>query len=79
MAKPKKGGARIKGQPAIYDEFKKNVIVALTPTGLVGLDSLASEFGLSRSELIERIGRRIIPLPNAETIEVSDQREAKAS
>lgn len=48
---------RNKGE--IYEEIKRQSSVALTKTGLEQLDNLAASFGLSRSELIERIGRKI--------------------
>lgn len=59
---PRKGHRSTKGEPDLHDELKKRVNIALTPTGIEGLDALASETGLSRSELIERIGRNQIPL-----------------
>jgi hypothetical protein len=34
----------------------------LTPTSINGLDTLATSLGMSRSELVERIGRGIIPI-----------------
>lgn len=51
-----------KGVGEIYSETKKAVSVAITPTGLKGLDAIAEKLGVSRSELVERIGRGIIPL-----------------
>ena len=49
-----------KGIGEIYSETKKVVSVAITPTGLNGLDALALQLDISRSELVERIGRGII-------------------
>lgn len=49
-----------KGLPELYDEVKKQRSVMATDTGLKGFDQRAKELGLSRSELFERIGRRII-------------------
>ncbi|HIK19012.1 ribbon-helix-helix protein, CopG family [Oculatella sp. LEGE 06141] len=37
-------------------------MVGLTPTGVEKLDELAAEFQLSRSEFIEQIARRLIPV-----------------
>jgi hypothetical protein len=59
---PKKGQKKLKGQLEIYDEVKSQMNLSLTPTGIRGLDSLAATLGLSRSELVERIGRRLIPI-----------------
>lgn len=50
---------RKKGQ-WMWDERKKVVSVTLTPTALRGLEELAEEFGETRSQLIEKIGRRIL-------------------
>ena len=36
--------------------------MSLTPTAIARLDKLAQEFNLSRSELVEQIGRGTIPL-----------------
>jgi len=57
---PKKGQKKLRGQPEIYDEVKGQVNLSLTPTGTLGLDTLAASMSLSRSELVERIGRNLI-------------------
>lgn len=57
-----KGRKRTKGIPEIHDELKTRVTLSLTPKAVEGLDSLAKELLMSRSELVERIGRGIIPL-----------------
>jgi len=57
-----KGKKTSKGYPELYDEVKKRVNLSLTPTAIAGLDKLAQELDLSRSELVERIGRGSIPL-----------------
>jgi hypothetical protein len=62
MSKPKKGGFRTKGQPALYSEMKKLVTLSMTPTALSGLDERADQMGLSRSEFVEQIGRGVIPV-----------------
>lgn len=66
----KKGGKRprTKGEPAFYDEMKKRVNLTLTPTSIEGLDELAEAWGVSRSELMERIGRGVIPVPKPEEV-----------
>jgi hypothetical protein len=51
-----------KNVPELYDEVKRRVNLAITPTGIEGLDAIASELGVSRSELVERIGRGLISL-----------------
>ncbi|MFP4410974.1 ribbon-helix-helix domain-containing protein [Coleofasciculus sp.] len=61
----KKGRKRIKGEPALYEEMKGRVNVSLTPKAVSGLDELATQMGLKRSELIEMIGRKaftVIPI-----------------
>jgi hypothetical protein len=52
-----KGRKRVRGVPELHDELKTRVNLSLTPTGIEGLDTLASKWGLSRSELVEKIGR----------------------
>jgi len=75
----KKGGrrSRIKGEPAFYDEMKKRVGMTLTPTAIEGLDHHANIWNVSKSELVEQIGRVIIPLPSPE--EVKRLEESSAS
>jgi len=64
----KKGYKNRRGQPELYDVLKKRYSMTLTPTGADGLDAIASSLGISRSELVERIGRGLIPLsPDALT------------
>lgn len=58
----KKGQKTLRGQPEKWDELKKRVNMTLTPTGINGLDVIAGSLGLNRSELVERIGRGIIPI-----------------
>ena len=58
----RKGLKSLRGQPEAYDELKKIVSVSLTPTAIKGLDDLARTHVISRSELLERIGRRIFKL-----------------
>jgi len=57
---PRKGLKSLKGQGELYDEPKARWGLSLTPTAVKGLDELAEEFNISRSELVERIGRKII-------------------
>jgi hypothetical protein len=65
-----KGFKSQRGSGEIYDEVKKRVSVALTETGVSQLDALAKSLGLSRSELVERIGRSLIPIAPVETKEL---------
>lgn len=57
-----KGVKSLRGQPEAYSELKKIVSVSVTPTGLTGLDRLSRERSISRSELIEQIGRQILKI-----------------
>jgi hypothetical protein len=56
----KKGQKNLRGKPEKWDELKKRVNIMLTPTSINGLDTLATTLGISRSELVERIGRGVI-------------------
>ena len=53
-------GKSLRGQPEIYDERKKPTGIGLTPTAVTGLDQIAAGMKISRSELVERIGRGIL-------------------
>jgi hypothetical protein len=57
---PKKRQKKLRGQPELYDEVKGQVNLSLTSTSVQGLDEQAAAIGLSRSEFVEQIGRRII-------------------
>lgn len=63
-----KGQKKSKGVPELHDEVKKRVNLSLTPTAIAGLDELAQEFDLSRSELVEQIGRGTIPLAEQKSL-----------
>jgi hypothetical protein len=58
----KKGQKNQRGQPEKWDELKKRVMLSLTPTSVDGLDAIAHGLGISRSELVERIGRGVISI-----------------
>ncbi|MFL9458023.1 hypothetical protein AB0756_39915 [Tolypothrix campylonemoides VB511288_2] len=60
--KARKGLKSKRGQPEIYDEVKTKQTLSLTPTAVQGLDKIAESLDISRSELVERIGRGIISL-----------------
>jgi hypothetical protein len=50
------------GRPPRYGKTKTRINLTLTEEGIAGLERLAGALGLSRSELVERIGRGVIPL-----------------
>jgi len=51
-----------KGEPQLWDEIKRRVCVTLTPAGASGLTAIAESMGLSRSELLERLGRGVLAI-----------------
>jgi predicted DNA-binding ribbon-helix-helix protein len=57
-----KGHKSIRGCPELYDNKKSRFYFKLTETTAGELNRIAEEFDISRSELIERIGREIIKL-----------------
>jgi hypothetical protein len=58
-----KGKKRTRGEPVYHDELKKSLNLTVTPTGAEGLEQLAEELGLkSKSELVDRIGRRLLAI-----------------
>jgi len=63
---PKKGQKKLRGQPEIYNEVKGQVSLSMTRTGVRGLDNLAATMGLSRSEFVEQVGRRLIAVLSLE-------------
>ena len=62
-----KGRKSLRGQPEIYDEIKKIASFSITPTAINGLRKISSELNLSRSELIERIGRGVFAITEIKT------------
>jgi hypothetical protein len=60
--KPVKGHKSTRGRAEIYDEVKGTKTLSLTKTAVQGLDRQAEALGISRSELVERIGRGVISL-----------------
>ncbi len=63
----RKGRKSLRGQPEIYDEIKKIASFSITPTAIDGLRKISSELNLSRSELIERIGRGVFVITEVKT------------
>jgi len=58
----RKGVKSMRGQPEIYDEIKKAVSFGITPTARLGLARISKQLNISRSELIEQIGRGILTI-----------------
>ncbi len=57
---------RQKGIPMDWDELKSKRTLTLTDTAWAGLESLAQKLEIkSKSDLIETIGRQVIPLAEA--------------
>lgn len=52
-----KGWKSMRGKPEAYEELKKVTTISITAKGLAGLDCLARTRNISRSELVEQIGR----------------------
>ncbi len=55
--KPTRGRKSQRNQGEYYDEKKEKETLSLTPTAVKRLDELAKLLNVSRSELVERIGR----------------------
>lgn len=53
---------RLPGRMPFYGRAKAKTTLSVSVEGLEGLDQIARGFGCSRSELIDRIGRGMIPL-----------------
>lgn len=58
----KKGRKSTRGQGELYDEVKTRITLAITPTGNESLEALAELMKVSKSELVERFARRLIPV-----------------
>ncbi|HYX16201.1 MAG TPA: hypothetical protein VE944_17890 [Nostoc sp.] len=59
----------LRGQPEFYDELKKVVSVSLTPTAIEGLNNISRAYMISRSELMEQIGRHVIQLIKVDNLD----------
>jgi len=54
------GKKRVRGEPVNpWGEVKKEFTVTITPTASANFQEMAQALGISRSELIERLGRNI--------------------
>jgi hypothetical protein len=62
-----KGTKSMRGQPEMYDELKKAVSFAITPAAQLGLTRLSQQLKISRSELIEQIGRGLLTIAELKT------------
>jgi hypothetical protein len=61
----RKGRKSKKNEGSIWDEPKTaRINAALTPTGYAGLKAMAARMSSSISEIIERLGRQELQLPN---------------
>jgi hypothetical protein len=58
----RKGMKSMRGQPEVYDELKEIVSFSITPTARTGLALLSEQLSISKSELIERIGRGLLTI-----------------
>ena len=57
----------MRGQPEIYDEVKKIASFCITPTAQLGLAQLSRQLNISRSEVIEQIGRGLLTIAELKT------------
>jgi hypothetical protein len=58
---------RPKGRGMLYGEKKEICTISLTPTGRDGIDAIADSLHISRSELVEQIGRGLIKIVPGDT------------
>lgn len=68
-----KGQKRLRGVPQLHDELKQQTNLSLTQTAVKGLDTLAQARGLSRSELVERLGRQVLPIGETASVPMSER------
>lgn len=54
------GKKRMRGQPILYDECKKNFTIAVLPSSMKKFDALANDKGISRAELFDRLCKNYI-------------------
>ncbi len=76
---PVKGRKSTKGIGDLYESPKTRISLMVTEEALEALDKMASELGISRSELVERFGRGIIQFPEQEQPAKKRKRSAKLS
>jgi hypothetical protein len=51
---------KIKDQPILWNETKKQIHIYLTPTAIAILKDKAESIGMSRSEIVERLIRGLL-------------------
>ena len=72
----KKGQKNLRGKPELWEQVKQRYTVSLTPVGAEGLDAIASKLDISRSELVEQIGRGIIEVKLPDNSVEQEQRKS---
>jgi len=55
-----KGKKSMRGEPEMYEQIKQCVSHAITLKAKEGLEILSKELGISRSEVVEQVGRGIL-------------------
>jgi hypothetical protein len=72
-----KGHKSLRGVPELYETVKQRIYIRLTESSSDGLTLLAEQYSLSRSELLEQIGRQIITIRvSTQSLEQSNPLEA---
>jgi metal-responsive CopG/Arc/MetJ family transcriptional regulator len=74
---PIKGRKSTKGVGDLYKSPKTRISLMVTEEALESLDQMANELGISRSELVERFGRKTIRLPYQEEPSKKSKRSQK--
>lgn len=70
-----KGIKSRRGCPELYDELKQPTTLGLTKTAIRGLDELSTQLHISRSELVERIGRKLLFITMDESVALTQEVE----
>ena len=67
----------LRGVPELYETVKERFYARLTEQSSDGITALSEQFGLSRSELLEQVGRQIITVKiTAQAIKQCNQEES---
>jgi hypothetical protein len=70
------GHKSLRGVPEIYETVKERFYIRLTEQSSNGITTLSEQYSLSRSELLEQIGRQIITVKiTAQAIKQGSQEE----
>lgn len=67
------GRKKVRGVPQEYEQLKRQVNLSLTDKAVQGLDALAQKRKVSRSELIERLGRGLWSLTEPPTVSFDER------